>query len=148
MGYTNTPVSAIREFTVCDAKGWDCMGPHANDVHPNLAEFVNELRRAAPWLRFAVDRVIPYIREVYVYMDNHEYALGRVGYGDYAIRDTNTVYMVSSRNIKNGKVADWRRRSQVSPTIRSTPASGRLRITRSHRAVTCCPPAVARVYFL
>jgi hypothetical protein len=108
MGYTNTPVSAIREFTVCDAKGWDCMGPHANDVHPNLAEFVNELRRAAPWLRFAVDRVIPYIREVYVYMDNHEYALGRVGYGDYAIRDTNTVYMVSSRNIKNGKVADWR----------------------------------------
>lgn len=108
MGYTNTPVSAIKDFTVCDAKGWDCMEPHANDVHPNLAEFINELRRAAPWMRFAVDRVMPYIREVYVYMDNNEYALGRVGFGDYAIRDTNSVYMVSSRNIENKKVANWR----------------------------------------
>lgn len=116
MGYTNTPVSAIKDFTVCDAKGWDCMEPHANDVHPNLAEFINELRRAAPWMRFAVDRVIPYIREVYVYMDNHEYALGRVGYGDYAIHDTNTVYMVSSRNIKNGKVADWRNQHHMVQT--------------------------------
>ena len=108
MGYTNTPVSAVKDFTVCDAKGWDCMEPHANDVTPMLRIFIDELRKHAPWMRFAVDRVMPTIREVYVYMDNNEYTLGRVGYGDYAIRDTNTVYMVSSRNIKNGKVADWR----------------------------------------
>lgn len=108
MGFKNTPVSAIKDFTVCDAKGWDCMEPHANDVTPMLRIFINELRKAAPWMRFAVDRVMPTIREVYVYMDNHEYALGRVGYGDYAIHDTNSVYMVSSRNIENGKVANWR----------------------------------------
>lgn len=108
MGFVSTPVSAIKDFTVCDAKGWDCMEPHANDVEPHLRLFINELRKAAPWMRFAVDRVMPTIREVYVYMDNNEYTLGRIGYGDYAIRDTNRVYMVSSRNITNGKVANWR----------------------------------------
>lgn len=116
MSYSNVPVSAFKEYTVCDANGWEVMGPHQTDVISKLAEFVNELRRVAPWLRFAAGKPASYVREVYVYIDNHEFALGMIGHGDYALRGSNSVYMVSSRNIKNGKVQDWRGQHHMAQT--------------------------------
>ena len=116
MAFNNVPVCNVKEFTVCDANGWEAMEPHQTDVIAQLRIFINELRRVAPWLRFAAGAPASYVREVYVYIDNNEFTLGTIGFGDYAVRGTNSVYMVSSRNIRNGKVADWRSQYHTAQT--------------------------------
>jgi hypothetical protein len=44
------------------------------------------------------------MQELYVYMDGHTYAMMKIGYADYSVKNTGDVkYMVSARMIKNEK---------------------------------------------
>ena len=57
-------------------------------------------RTKSSWGHGSVNRVL----ELYVYMEGHTYAMMKIGYADYSVKNTGDVkYMVSARMIKNEK---------------------------------------------
>lgn len=91
-------------------------------VNQHLYFLAKEVKRAMPWVEFAVtgdydntrrtyDRYgdnekVPEIcfDELQVYVPGQQYVLGRIGYRDYGVRELVIAYGVYSRKIKIGKV--------------------------------------------
>lgn len=72
-----------------------------------------ELRKANPAVKFAGRRATMHNSQyayssLYVYLPGHDMTMGWIGYGAYGIDGTTHKYTVSSRKIKNEKVAAWR----------------------------------------
>lgn len=94
----------------------DANGELTIPVTNKLMHFARAIKRAMPWVQFGV--VVDYgmlrnevhdsgswvLSELYVYVPGQQYALGRIGYRDYGIRETIYAYGVYSRKIKIGKV--------------------------------------------
>lgn len=89
-------------------------------VNKSLYLLAKEVKRAMPWVEFAVDEGnthrtynrygdtenTPQIcfDELQVYVPGQQYVLGRIGYRDYGVRELVIAYGVYSRKIKIGKV--------------------------------------------
>lgn len=77
------------------------------DAH--LKMFVNAIRKAVPRIRVGTNHryrtnLDNMDREAYLYFDNQQYALMKIGRGDYSVRrGAGAKYMVNSRNIANEK---------------------------------------------
>jgi hypothetical protein len=101
MSYQSTPVADVvaREISLEDLT-------HGAETHSHLAMFASEVAKAMPHVKFA--RVGSGSTRLHVYIPSHEYTLGQIGRGDFAINGSSFTYMVFSRNIKNGKVTKWR----------------------------------------
>lgn len=84
-----------------------------------LYQFALALRRAMPGVKFGYDWTTLRgvadggLPEVWVYYPNQEYALGYIGYGDYAINETNTVYAVYSRKVAHKKIQNRHRQHHM-----------------------------------
>jgi hypothetical protein len=81
-----------------------------NGIHvsPELAQFCAEICKVNRHVKFGVGNGLHYTQhyydELYVYMDGHTYAMGKVGFSNYLLRGNNTPkYMVYARMICNDK---------------------------------------------
>ena len=78
-----------------------------------LANFCAEIRKVNRHVKFGVSKRIKNswghgsinrVLELYVYMEGHTYAMMKIGYADYSVKNTGDVkYMVYARMIKNEK---------------------------------------------
>jgi hypothetical protein len=78
-----------------------------------LLNFCNEIRKVNRHVKFGVGKRVKSswghggpnrVQELYAYMEGHTYALMKIGYADYSVRNTGDVkYMVYARMIKNDK---------------------------------------------
>lgn len=79
-------------------------------VNRHLYDFAEALRKAMPGVKFGYHESLRTsslgLCELWVYYPGQEYALGYVGHGDYALNSINTVYVVYSRKVSNGKIRD------------------------------------------
>lgn len=79
------------------------------------AIMAQELRKANPAVRFAGRSMwtlsgggVYAFSSLWVYLPGHDMTMGWIGYGSYSINGNTHKYTVSSRKIKNEKVASWR----------------------------------------
>lgn len=82
-------------------------------VSLGTAQMAQELRKVNPAVRFAGKNVSvsgnQYVyKSLWVYLPGHDMTMGWIGYGAYAINGNTHKFTVSSRKIKNDKVASWR----------------------------------------
>ena len=125
MSYSHTRVDAIEKTTkayllglaqnVETVNAGDPPVPKVDDilVTAPLVNFCAEIRKINRHVKFGIGKGLKKARgfngsirfaELYVYMDGHTYAMMKIGYADYSIREThNTKYMVYARTIKNEK---------------------------------------------
>lgn len=83
-------------------------------VAPPLVSFCAEIRRVNRHVKFGVGRggsrgiaQLQRALELYVYMEGHVYAMMKIGYADYSLKNTGCAkYMVYARNIQNDKFSD------------------------------------------
>jgi hypothetical protein len=78
-----------------------------------LVEFCAEIRKVNRHVKFGVGKRVKNtwghggsnrLLELYVYMEGHTYAMMKIGYADYSVKNTGDVkYMVSARMIENDK---------------------------------------------
>jgi len=78
-----------------------------------LVNFCAEIRKVNRHVKFGVSKRIKNtwghgnvnrVLELYVYMEGHTYAMMKIGYADYSVKNTGDVkYMVSARMIENDK---------------------------------------------
>jgi len=99
------------------------------DEYPTTKElsmFAQEVRRIMPKVKFApckklwgrvratdgreIPRDIPLVKSFYVYMPDHIFVMGQIGYGDFSVNNNGDkpTYMVFSRKICNDKFAPHR----------------------------------------
>jgi hypothetical protein len=81
-----------------------------------LVNFCAEIRKVNRHVKFGVGKKIKNtwghgsinrVLELYVYMEGHTYAMMKIGYADYSVKNTGDVkYMVSARMIKNEKFSE------------------------------------------
>jgi hypothetical protein len=81
-----------------------------------LVNFCTEIRKVNRHVKFGVGKKVKNswghgnvnrVMELYVYMEGHTYAMMKVGYADYSVKNTGDVkYMVYARMIKNEKFSD------------------------------------------
>lgn len=81
-----------------------------------LANFCAEIRKVNRHVKFGVGKRVKNswghggpnrLMELYVYMDGHTYAMVKIGYADYSVKNTGDVkYMVYARMIKNEKFSE------------------------------------------
>jgi hypothetical protein len=81
-----------------------------------LVNFCAEIRKVNRHVKFGVGKRVKNnwghsgpnrVLELYVYMDGHTYAMMKIGYADYSVKNTGDVkYMVYARMIKNEKFSD------------------------------------------
>lgn len=75
----------------------------------HLKNFVNALHRSIPGIKVGVSlgcrtSLDMAYREAYLYFEGQQYALCKIGYGDYSVkRNSESGYMMSARSVKNGK---------------------------------------------
>ena len=81
-------------------------------VKPELATYCAEIRKLNRHVKFGIGRRMKYdhrgnknvFEELYAYMDGHTYALMKIGFADYSLREDDTSkYMVCARMIRNEK---------------------------------------------
>lgn len=81
-------------------------------VKPELATYCAEIRKLNRHVKFGIGRRMKYychgngnvFVELYAYMDGHTYALMKIGFADYSLREDDTSkYMVCARMIRNEK---------------------------------------------
>jgi len=104
--------------------GKDVMFPTAISLHDQpmidgvpviryVHDFAVALRKAMPGVMFGYEEVLRTsgigMSELAVYYPGQEYALGYIGHGDYSISGSNSVYVVYSRKVTNGKIHPNRR---------------------------------------
>jgi hypothetical protein len=94
----------------------DANGELTIPVTNKLMPFARAVKRAMPWVQFGVVLDYGMLRnevhdsgsfvfcELYVYVPGQQYALGRIGYRDYGLKETIYAYGVYSRKIKIGKI--------------------------------------------
>lgn len=89
-------------------------------VIQQVYEFACALRKAMPGVKFghSSDNRISLggASEVWVYYPGQEYALGYIGFGDYAINTINNVYAVYSRKVSNPKIRTGKRQHHILQT--------------------------------
>lgn len=81
-------------------------------VSQEMFEYCTALKKAMPSIKLYPENVqnircgaeiAKIVCKYYVYMDGFPFALGHIGYGDYAVSTGSNVYMVESRKIQNNK---------------------------------------------
>jgi hypothetical protein len=128
MSYDHTRVDAIEKKTkllltqlaseVSTVNADDPPVPTVDGI-PVVASLVNfcaEIRKVNRHVKFGVGKKVKNswghggpnrVMELYVYMDGHTYAMMKIGYADYSVKNTGDVkYMVYARMIKNEKFSD------------------------------------------
>ena len=89
-------------------------------VNRHLHDFAEALRKAMPGVKFGYDEGLRTsslgLSELWVYYPGQEYALGYIGHGDYALSGINTVYIVYSRKVTNGKIGDRHKQHRMLQT--------------------------------
>lgn len=77
-------------------------------VNRHIHDFAEALRKAMPGVKFGYHESLRAsslgLAELWVYYPGHEYALGYIGHGDYSLSGSNSVYIVYSRKVTNGKI--------------------------------------------
>lgn len=115
------------ERTEAVKKGETILSVELNGVplHPKLHEFLVEYFKVYRGLSFGVTHGTRWhwygkynahrvCREVWIYKDNERYARGRIGYGPFRVdNDSEDVYMVYDRTIKNNKYRPDRRQHHM-----------------------------------
>lgn len=86
-------------------------------VGPELFNLCESVRKIDPRMKFGIgprckkrwDGNVNIHCDIWAYVPEHEYALMRLGYGDFSVRGTGkTVYCVSARHVKNEKYREDR----------------------------------------
>ena len=128
MSYDHTRVDHIEKKTkaLLGSLAGDIGTVNANDppvpmvdgipVVAPLVNFCAEIRKVNRHVKFGVGRKVKNswghggsnrLLELYVYMEGHTYAMMKVGYADYSVKNTGDVkYMVYARMIRNEKFSD------------------------------------------
>lgn len=82
-------------------------------VNRYVHDFAAALRKSMPGVMFGYEEGLRTsgigMTELAVYYPGQEYALGYIGHGDYSVSGSNSVYVVYSRKVTNGKIHPNRR---------------------------------------
>ena len=78
-------------------------------VNSIMYNYATALRKAMPGVKFGCEVGLNWSKntgfhELWVYYPGQEYALGYIGHGNYSVTEANSVFIVYSRKVANGKI--------------------------------------------
>ena len=120
MGYNHTRVDGIEQATkdVLALEAVSNTAVHKVDgipVLPELVQFCAEIRKVSRHVKFGVSKRTQRLSsnvyaELYAYMDEHIYAMMKIGYGDHSVGSNNSPkFVVYARVIANEKFKEDRK---------------------------------------